>query len=80
VREFVFVTAMMFALPPWVRATFGDEKVLYGFLAFLGILLRLWTIAGELMLTAIGYAADYRGALGRADAPGRVVAAASVAE
>jgi uncharacterized membrane protein YbhN (UPF0104 family) len=74
VREFVFVTAMQFALPPWVRATFGDEKVLYGFLAFLGILLRLWTIAGELILTGIAYAADYRGALGRADAPGRVVA------
>ena len=66
---------MTFALPPQVRAGFGDERVLFGFLAFLGILLRLWTIAGELILTGIAYAADYRGALGRADAPGRVVAA-----
>jgi hypothetical protein len=74
VREFVFVTAMTFALPPWVRATFGDEKVLFGFLAFLGILLRLWATAGELILAGLAYAADYRGALGRADAPGRVAA------
>jgi uncharacterized membrane protein YbhN (UPF0104 family) len=78
VREFVFVTAMAFALPPQVRATFGDEGVLRGFLAFVGILLRLWTIAGELILTGVAYAADYRGALGKADAPGRVAAAASV--
>jgi hypothetical protein len=72
VREFVFVMAMMFALPEPVRKEFGDEKVLRGFLAFLGILLRLWATAGELILTGIAYAADYRGALGRPDAPGRV--------
>jgi hypothetical protein len=72
VREFVFVMAMMFALPPQVRQEFGDERVLRGFLAFLGILLRLWATAGELILTAIAYAADYRGALGRPDAPGRI--------
>jgi hypothetical protein len=74
VREFVFVTAMMFALPPWAREKFGDRDVLFGFLAFLGILLRLWTIAGELILTGVAYAADYRGALGKADAPGRAPA------
>jgi uncharacterized membrane protein YbhN (UPF0104 family) len=72
VREFVFVMAMMFALPEPIRKEFGDEKVLRGFLAFLGILLRLWATAGELILTGIAYAADYRGALGRPDAPGRV--------
>jgi uncharacterized membrane protein YbhN (UPF0104 family) len=74
VREFVFVTAMMFALPPRVEQQFHDPTVLYGFLAFIGIMLRLWTIAGELILTATAYAIDYRGALGRPDAPGRVVA------
>jgi hypothetical protein len=74
VREFIFVTAMGFALPPQVQREFSDPGVLYGFLAFIGIVLRLWTIAGELILTGVGYAADYRGALGRADAPGRVVA------
>ena len=36
--------------------------------------------AGELILTGVAYAADYRGALGKADAPGRVAAAAGVAE
>jgi len=74
VREFVFVTAMTFALPPAVQQRFSDPAVLYGFLAFLGILLRLWATAGELLLAGAAYAVDYRGALGRADAPGRVVA------
>jgi len=74
VREFIFVTAMMFALPPGVQHEFKDPKVLYGFLAFMGILLRLWATAGELILTGVAYAVDYRGALGRTDAPGRVVA------
>jgi hypothetical protein len=74
VREFVFVTAMMFALPKQVRATFNDRDALFAFLAFLGILLRLWATAGELILTGIAYALDYRGALGRPDAPGRTAA------
>jgi hypothetical protein len=66
---------MSFALPEGVRRAFGDEAVLHGFLAFLGILLRLWTIAGELILASVAYLADYRGALGRPDAPGRVAVA-----
>jgi hypothetical protein len=74
VREFIFVTAMTFALPPQAQREFSDPAVLYGFLAFIGIVLRLWTIAGEVILTGAAYAADYRGALGRADAPGRVAA------
>ena len=72
VREFVFVAAMSFALPPAARAQFQDEGVLRGFLAFLGILLRLWATAGELLLAGAAYGLDYRGALGRPDAPGRV--------
>jgi hypothetical protein len=66
---------MTFALPPRIQQQFGDEAVLYGFLAFMGIVLRLWTIAGELILTGAAYFADYRGALGRPDAPGRVAVA-----
>ncbi len=62
---------MMFALPPDVQQRFGDDGVLRGFLAFLGIVLRLWTITGELMLAAVAYVVDYRGALGKTDAPGR---------
>lgn len=78
VREFVFVTATAYilpnAVPPDIRASLGNPEALRGFLAFLGILLRLWTIAGELILASVAYAADYRGALGRPDAPGRVAA------
>lgn len=72
VREFVFIAAMEFALPPRVRAQFSDPKVLLGFLAFLSVLLRLWATSGELILSAIAYATDYRGALGRPDAIGRI--------
>lgn len=63
VRELVFMAAMQVALPPAVRNRFqADPAALTGFLAFLSVLLRLWTIAGELMLAGIAYAADYRGA------------------
>jgi uncharacterized membrane protein YbhN (UPF0104 family) len=72
VRELVFVTAMHFALPAPVQSQFTDSEVLLGFLAFLSVLLRLWTVVGELMLATLAYALDMRGALGRADAPGRV--------
>lgn len=80
VREFVFVTAMMFALPPAVQQQYTDRDVLFGFLAFIGILLRLWTIAGEMILAGFAYALDYRGALGKPDAPGRVASQTVTAE
>jgi hypothetical protein len=73
VRELVFVTAMDIALPPRVRATFNDPAVLLGFLAFLSVLLRIWATTGELILASLAYLVDYRGALGRPDAPGRVL-------
>jgi len=65
VRELVFIGAMSFALPQHVRDTFSSEAVLKSFLAFLAGVLRLWTIAGELILTGIAYAVDYRGAMGK---------------
>ena len=71
IREAVFIAAMEFALPPRVKAQFHDPRVLLGFLAFLSVLLRVWATTGELMLAAIAYGCDYRGALGRDDAPGR---------
>jgi hypothetical protein len=74
VREVVFVAALMFALPQNVRADFGDKATLFAFLALLGMVLRLWTVTGELMLATVAYILDYRGALGKADAPGRVAA------
>lgn len=72
VREFVFIAAMQFALPWRVRQHFADPKVLLGFLAFLSVLLRMWATIGELLVAAVAYAIDYRGALGRGDAPGRI--------
>jgi len=67
VRELVFMAAMQVALPPAVRQRFQtDPAALTGFLAFLSVLLRLWTIAGELMLTAVAYLADFRRAPGAA--------------
>ncbi len=72
VRELVFVTAMNVALPDAVRDSFAQREVLLGFLAFLSVLLRVWTTLGELLLATIAYALDIRGALGFPDAPGRV--------
>jgi hypothetical protein len=65
VREFVFVMTMLVVLPLPVRENFIDPRALKAFLAFLSILLRLWATTGELILSALAYAADYRGALGR---------------
>jgi hypothetical protein len=75
VREFVFVTAMHFALPDSVRSSLGpatSKEALSGVLAILAVLLRLWTIAGELMVASLAYLFDYKGAMDRPDAPGRV--------
>jgi uncharacterized membrane protein YbhN (UPF0104 family) len=65
VREAVFVAAMQFALPPHVLASFHSRAALIGFLTFLSGLLRLWTIAGELILTGVAHVLDHRGAIGR---------------
>jgi glycosyltransferase 2 family protein len=65
VREAVLIAALDFALPPTVRASFHNGPARIAFLTFLSALLRLWTIAGELIVTGIAYAIDYRGAIGR---------------
>jgi hypothetical protein len=79
VRELVFVTAMLVALPADVQQKFSSNPAtLPAFLSFLSILLRLWATAGELVLASIAYIIDYRGALGRPDAPGRVQSHASL--
>lgn len=71
VREFVFIGAMHFALPPHIRAQFADPRELTAFLAFLSVLLRLWATTGELMLAGLAYLIDYRAALGQAVEPVR---------
>jgi glycosyltransferase 2 family protein len=80
VRELVFVTAMEIALPPPVRRSFADPKVLLGFLAFLSVLLRLWATTGELLLAGLAYGFDYRGALGQPDACGVIKGRAGAKE
>ncbi len=79
VREIVFVGAMPLILPESVQHVFlgadysggSYPPKLLALLGFLSVLLRLWATAGELLLAAAAYAMDFRGALGRADAPGR---------
>jgi len=62
VREIVFVAAMQIALPRSGRHQFDTNPAgLAALLAFLSLLLRLWTIVGELMLAGIAAAFDYRG-------------------
>jgi hypothetical protein len=64
VREFVFIAAMQFALPPAVHQRFeADPGQLVGIITFLSVLLRLWATTGELMLAGAAYLADPRGAL-----------------
>ena len=61
---------MHFVLPEHVldQLDGGSKEALLGFLA---ILLRIWTIVGELIVTAIAYAIDYRGAINIPGAKGR---------
>jgi len=82
VREFVFVMVTAYALPQsshdmeslprMFREALKDPVVLAAFLAYIGLLLRLWTIIGELMLAGVAYLFDLPGALGKTDAPGRI--------
>jgi hypothetical protein len=63
---------MRFVVPARVRQQFDDPAALLGFLAFLSVLLRLWATAGEVIVSGFAYAVDLKGALGHADAEGRV--------
>jgi hypothetical protein len=65
VRELVLVLTLSLVLPKYVTNTFAGSGELKAFLTFLGGLLRLWTIAGELIVAAIAYTLDYDGAIGR---------------
>jgi len=73
VREVVFMTTMLVVLDPHVKARFADRpEELTAFLAFLSVLLRLWATAGELILAVISLTLDLPGAMGDAEAVGRV--------
>lgn len=75
VREAVFIATLQLILDErWAAANlhFTDPARYLALLGFLGVLLRLWAMAGELTMASIAYAGDYRGALGHPDAPGRL--------
>lgn len=80
VREIVFILAMKLFMPDSVQESFITTETgqtfprsLLAMLALLSVLLRLWATAGEIILATIAYALDFRGAMGKADAPGRLV-------
>jgi hypothetical protein len=64
VRELVFVGIMLFALPRSIQSDYA-HGALKSFLMFLGALLRLWTIAGELILSGFAHAFDHRALFAR---------------
>jgi len=81
IRELVFIQTLRFMLSDrWVDAHFRDPAMVPAFLGFLGVLLRLWAMTGELMFAAATYVADYAGARNRPDAPGRVRPAGAPAD
>lgn len=62
VREIAFMAALLVVLPPHARASF-DPQGLTAFAAFLAILLRVWTMAGEIIVAMASMTFDLRGAL-----------------
>jgi uncharacterized membrane protein YbhN (UPF0104 family) len=72
VRELVFVAVMRLVVPHRFQDQFATPASFAALLAFLSLLLRLWTIVGELILTGIAGAWDYRGFLGLPNAPGQL--------
>lgn len=63
VREAVFILMLRFLLPQeWVvqhlDAHLANPTVYKAFLAFLGILLRLWAICGEMVFASLAYLSD----------------------
>jgi hypothetical protein len=60
-------------LPPWVKEHYASHPAqLTANLAALSIILRLWATAGELILALISLTLDLPGAMGDAEAVGRV--------
>jgi hypothetical protein len=70
------MAAMLAALPRGPGSVYqqfhSNPAGLLALLAFLSLLLRLWTIVGELMLAAVTVALDYRGVLSLPGAKARL--------
>lgn len=72
IREWVFVVLLMVTLPESVKGQYDTPQQLQAYLIFIGLTLRLAVTLGEVMVLGVSSAFDYKGALGRADAPGRM--------
>jgi len=67
-REWVFAQIMMIVIPAHLRAQYFPDAASFAATAFfLGFVLRLWTLAGELILWGTSMLLDYRGATNRAN-------------
>src|SRR5207244_1586916 len=72
VRELVFYVALRAILPTHIKNQFGANRAtLNAYLQFLPLLLRIWTIIGELILWSAASVIDLPGALDKPNAPGR---------
>jgi hypothetical protein len=61
VREFAFVTTLEFILPPaFVALHLPDPQTRQALTNFLGVLLRLWAICGELLMAGLAVLASRR--------------------
>jgi uncharacterized membrane protein YbhN (UPF0104 family) len=74
IREAVFFLTMRSVighlnLPSEAVERFNTPQAMDAYLIFLGFLLRLWTIVGELIVTLVAYLWDFRGAMNFPDAP-----------
>ncbi len=61
VRELVFGGVMLLIIPAPVRTELGDASTILATMYFIAFLLRLWSIAGELLFAGIATLVDYRG-------------------
>ena len=59
VREVILVATLQMALPDLVVHFSGSRSDYAAFLAFLSLLLRLWTIVGEIIICSISYFWDH---------------------
>lgn len=59
VREIVFMGVMVLIAPPAVRADLSSST-LWATMGVIGFLLRIWTVAGELLLALVATIGDYR--------------------
>ncbi len=73
VREGIFAIGMSVVMNPAHRpAELSDPALFHATVIFLAFLLRLWTLAGEILLWCTSLILDYRGATNKPDAPGRI--------